>query len=55
MAKIALVQKQWKRELDDARSELETQARSVEEITIAPILRGIEIARALLLWAPRVW
>jgi D-glycero-alpha-D-manno-heptose-7-phosphate kinase len=55
MAKIALVQKQWKRELDDARSELESQARSVEEITIAPVLRGIEIARALLLWAPRVW
>jgi D-glycero-alpha-D-manno-heptose-7-phosphate kinase len=55
MAKIALVQKQWKRELDEARSELEAQARAIEDISIAPGPRSVEIARAVLLWAPRVW
>lgn len=55
MAKIALVQKQWERELDEARGDLETQARSVEEISITPAVKSIEIARAVLLWAPRVW
>jgi hypothetical protein len=55
MQKIALVQKQWERELEDARTELEGQARLVEEIEISPALRSIEIARAVLLWAPRVW
>jgi len=55
MQKIALVQKQWERELDDARAELEGQARLVEEIEIAPSMRSIEIARAVLLWAPGIW
>ena len=55
MAKIALVQKQWERELDEARGDLETQARAVEEISITPSVKSIEIARAMLLWAPRVW
>ncbi|MGK2857731.1 MAG: GHMP family kinase ATP-binding protein [Thermoanaerobaculia bacterium] len=55
MEKIALVQKQWKRELDEARNELEAQARAVEEISITPALKSIEISRAMLLWAPRVW
>jgi D-glycero-alpha-D-manno-heptose-7-phosphate kinase len=54
MEKIALVQKQWERELEDARTELEKQARLVEEIAINPSQRGIEIARAVLLWAPRI-
>lgn len=55
MQKIALVQRQWERELADARTELEQQARLVEEIAINPSQRGIKIARAVLLWAPRVW
>lgn len=54
MEKIALVQKQWERELEVARAELEAQARLVEEIAITPQHKGIEIARAVLLWAPRI-
>jgi hypothetical protein len=54
MEKIALVQKQWERELEEARDELESQARLVEEIAISPAAKGIEIARAVLLWAPRI-
>jgi D-glycero-alpha-D-manno-heptose-7-phosphate kinase len=48
--KIALVQKAWDRELEEARIELSAQAEAIEEVSIAPALRNIEIARIVVVW-----
>jgi D-glycero-alpha-D-manno-heptose-7-phosphate kinase len=50
LEKIALVQKAWEKELEEARVELSTQAESIEEVSIAPTLRNVEIARIVVVW-----
>jgi D-glycero-alpha-D-manno-heptose-7-phosphate kinase len=48
---IAQIQRSWDRELQTLREELETKAREIEEISIIPTDRNIEITRYLILWA----
>jgi len=50
LEKIALVQKAWEKELEEARAELSAQAESIEEVSIAPAVRNIEIARIVVVW-----
>ena len=52
MEKIAQLQKIWERELNDKKEELFSQARSVEELTLTPSTRKIEIRKFVLVWSP---
>jgi hypothetical protein len=51
---IAQIQRAWDRERDTLREELNAKARSIEEISITPTGRNIEITRYLILWAPQM-
>ena len=48
---IAQIQKAWDRELDALRDELTSKARSIEEISIVPTSKNIEVTKYLILWA----
>jgi D-glycero-alpha-D-manno-heptose-7-phosphate kinase len=48
---IAQIQKAWDRELQSFREELQSKARSIEEISIVPTQRNIEVTKYLILWA----
>lgn len=51
MENIAQIQKAWDRELEALRDELTSKARSIEEISIVPTAKNIEITKYLILWA----
>jgi D-glycero-alpha-D-manno-heptose-7-phosphate kinase len=48
---IAQIQKSWDRELQALREELTTKARSIEEISIVPTSKNVEVTKYLVLWA----
>ncbi|HET7433726.1 MAG TPA: hypothetical protein VFN10_03330 [Thermoanaerobaculia bacterium] len=48
---IAQIQRAWDRELDSLRDELTSKARSVEEVSITPTEKNIEVTKYLILWA----
>ncbi len=48
---IAQIQKAWDRELQAFREELQAKARSIEEISIVPTQKNIEVTKYLILWA----
>jgi hypothetical protein len=48
---IALIQKSWDRELEALREDLTAKARSIEEISIVPTPRNIEVTKYVILWA----
>jgi D-glycero-alpha-D-manno-heptose-7-phosphate kinase len=48
---IAQVQRAWDRELESRREDLTSQARAIEEISIAPTARNIEVTKYVILWA----
>ncbi len=48
---IAQIQKVWDRELQALREELHAKARSIEEISIVPTQKNIEVTKYLILWA----
>lgn len=48
---IAQIQKAWDRELTTLRDELTAQARSIEEMTIVPTHKNIDVTKYLILWA----
>jgi D-glycero-alpha-D-manno-heptose-7-phosphate kinase len=48
---IAQIQKVWDRELQAFREELQSKARSIEEISIVPTQKNIEVTKYLILWA----
>ncbi len=50
MERIAQIQKAWDRELDTMREDLDRQAREIEEITVTPTPRNIEVTKYLILW-----
>jgi hypothetical protein len=50
MERIAQIQKAWDRELDTLREDLDRQAREIEEITVTPTPRNIEVTKYLILW-----
>jgi D-glycero-alpha-D-manno-heptose-7-phosphate kinase len=47
---IAQIQKAWDRELQGLRDELHTKAQEIEEISIAPAPKNIEVTKFLILW-----
>jgi D-glycero-alpha-D-manno-heptose-7-phosphate kinase len=54
MEKIAQIQRAWDKELQGIREELFAKAKEVEEVTVTPSPKNIEITRYLILWATRV-
>jgi hypothetical protein len=48
---IAQIQKVWDRELQAFREDLQQKARSIEEISIVPTQKNIEVTKYLILWA----
>lgn len=48
---IAQIQKAWDRELQARREDLYLKARSIEEISIVPTQKNIEVTKYLILWA----
>jgi hypothetical protein len=48
---IAQMQRAWDRELQSKREDLTSKARSIEEMSIAPTEKNIEITKYLILWA----
>lgn len=48
---IAQIQKAWDRELEGIREDLNTKAKSIEEISIIPTDKNIEITKYVILWA----
>ena len=48
---IAQIQKAWDRELHAFREELHAKARSIEDISIIPSQKNIEVTKYLILWA----
>ena len=51
MENIAQIQKAWDRELQNLRDELTGKAMQIEEISITPISKNIEVKRSVILWA----
>ena len=52
--KITQLQRQWERELEVLREEQESSARSIEELSLSPNRRNLDIMRVSILWAPRI-
>jgi D-glycero-alpha-D-manno-heptose-7-phosphate kinase len=50
LAKIAMIQKAWERELEALREDAESKANEIEEIVVSPAGKNIEITRYLILW-----
>ncbi|HYI12387.1 MAG TPA: hypothetical protein VEK57_25255 [Thermoanaerobaculia bacterium] len=48
---IAQIQKAWDRELETKREDLHAKARAIEEMTIVPTAKNIEVTKYLILWA----
>ncbi|MDQ3283378.1 MAG: hypothetical protein M3Q69_18415 [Acidobacteriota bacterium] len=48
---IALMQKTWDRELQTKRDDLYAQARAIEEISVIPTSKNIEVTKFVILWA----
>ena len=48
---IAQIQKAWDRELETLRDDLTSKARSIEEISIVPTQKNIEVTKYVILWA----
>lgn len=51
MSKIRQIQRAWEKELQTIRDGLEAKARQIEEITVTPSPRNVEITRYLILWS----
>ena len=54
MEKIAQIQRSWDRELQTMRDELTAKAREIEEITVVPSPKQIEITKYVILWAGKL-
>jgi D-glycero-alpha-D-manno-heptose-7-phosphate kinase len=48
---IAQMQKAWDRELQTRREDLTSQARAIEEISVIPTSKNIEVTKYVILWA----
>jgi D-glycero-alpha-D-manno-heptose-7-phosphate kinase len=48
---IAQIQRSWDKELQAVREEMTTKAREIEEISIVPTGKNIEVTKYLILWA----
>jgi hypothetical protein len=54
LEKIAQIQRSWDKELESLRDDLTGKARSVEEISVSPSAKSIDVTRYLIVWAPRL-
>jgi hypothetical protein len=54
LERISQMQKQWDREHEVMREEQRVKAENVEELTLAPSLKNIEILKYVVLWASRL-
>lgn len=54
LEKIAQIQRAWDKELEGLRDELTAKAKSIEELTITPTPKSIEITKYLILWAAKL-
>lgn len=50
MERISLLQKQWEKEKEQKREELDKHARSIEEVNLTATEKNVEIVRYLILW-----
>lgn len=50
--KIAQLQRSWDREREVRQEELTASARSIEEVVVVPVLRGVEVRKYLVVWSP---
>ena len=48
---IAQIQRAWDRELQGLRDDLNAKARAVEEVTVVPMAKNIEVTKSVILWA----
>lgn len=48
---IAQIQKSWDRELETLREDLFAKAKSIEEISIVPTMKNIEVTKYVILWS----
>lgn len=51
---IAVIQRAWDRELQAFREELQARARSIEEVSIVPTSKNIDVTKYIILWAARL-
>ena len=51
---IAQIQRAWDRELQSLRDELTSRARSIEEVSIVPSAKNIDVAKYVILWAAQL-
>jgi D-glycero-alpha-D-manno-heptose-7-phosphate kinase len=51
---IAMIQRAWDRELQALREEVTAKARAIEEVSIVPTSKNIEVTKYLILWAPHL-
>lgn len=51
---IAQIQRSWDKELQAVREDLTAKAREIEEISIIPTGKNIEVTKYLILWAPNL-
>lgn len=54
LARIAQIQRSWDKELESQREDLTQKARAVEDLSIVPTPRNIEVTKYLILWAARL-
>ena len=54
MEKISQIQRAWDKELQARRDELFSKAKEVEEITLTPSPKNIEVTKYLILWATKL-
>jgi len=54
LEKIAQIQRAWDKELESLRDDLMAKAREIEEISITPTAKNIEVTRYVILWAARL-
>jgi D-glycero-alpha-D-manno-heptose-7-phosphate kinase len=52
LQRIARIQKMWEREREELREELNVRARSIEELTLTPAPRNVEMRKYVVIWAP---
>lgn len=51
LEKIAQIQRAWQKDLETIREDSDANARAVEEVTVIPSLKNVEITKFLILWA----
>ena len=54
MEKIAMIQRAWEKELQGIREELFAKAKEIEEVTVTPSPKNIEVSKYLIVWATRI-